>query len=102
LGAASFEREGRRLREQQSRNEERVFWRNVPWPLFWRAMPKHAAVLAGKAVRRWREGSLAPFLFGRLRVLAEIPSLWRHRRSLAFLGPAHHRSEEHTSELQSR
>jgi GT2 family glycosyltransferase len=53
----------RRVLELQSRNEERVFWRNVGW----RHIPRHAAVLVGKAFRRWREGTLTPWLTGRFR-----------------------------------
>ena len=56
----------RRVLELQSRNEERVFWRNVGW----RWLPRHAAVLAGKALRRWHEGTLTPWLTGRLRAWA--------------------------------
>jgi GT2 family glycosyltransferase len=85
---ASYGRPRRRLLEQQSRNEERVFWRNIPGPDLVRALPRHLAVLAAKAVRRWREGNLLPFLCGRLRLLTEIPELIRHRRNLALLGPA--------------
>jgi GT2 family glycosyltransferase len=73
----------RRLLEQQSCNEERVFWRNVPANDMWRALPKHAAVLAGKGWKRWREGALTPWLFGRLRVVKEAAALRRHRRELA-------------------
>lgn len=73
---------GRRLLEQQSRNEERVFWRNVPGADLWRAVPKHAAVLAGKAWKRCKEGTLTPWLFGRLQVLKEIAELRRHRQNL--------------------
>jgi GT2 family glycosyltransferase len=76
------------LLEQQSRNEERVFWRNVPARDLPRALPLHLAVLAAKAWRRWREGTLAPFLRGRVRVLGEVPALLRHRRFLRSLGPA--------------
>jgi GT2 family glycosyltransferase len=75
------------LLEQQSRNEERVFWRNVPGRDLPRALPLHLAVLAGKAWRRWREGTLAPFLRGRLQVCGEVPALLRHRRFLRSLGP---------------
>lgn len=81
--SASHGAVGRRLHEQQSRNEERVFWRNVPARDLWRALPKHAAVLAGKAWKRWQEGTLTPWLFGRLRVVKEAAALCRHRRSLA-------------------
>jgi GT2 family glycosyltransferase len=70
------------LIQQQSRNEERVFWRNVPRAALARALPWHVAVLAAKARRRWREGALAPWLCGRLRVLGEWRQLARHRRQL--------------------
>jgi GT2 family glycosyltransferase len=71
------------LLEQQSRNEERVFWRNVPAASLPFAVPLHLGVLAAKAWRRWREGTLAPFLRGRLAVAGEVRDLLRHRR--AFL-----------------
>jgi GT2 family glycosyltransferase len=87
-GCASHGRSRRRLLEQQSRNEERVFWRNLPGPTLARALPRHLAVVAAKAWRRWQEGTLAPFLCGRLRVLGELPELVRHRRWIMDLGPA--------------
>jgi GT2 family glycosyltransferase len=87
-GSASHGRPRRRLLEQQSRNEERVFWRNLPGRALAGALPRHLAVLAAKAWRRWQEGTLAPFLCGRLRVLGELPALVRHRRRLRELGPA--------------
>ena len=77
-----------RLLAQQSLNEERVFWRNLPGGALLSALPWHVAVLAAKAWRRWREGSLLPFLRGRLAVLGEVPELLRHRRRLRDLGPA--------------
>lgn len=83
-GSASYgRRPGRRVLEQQSCNEERVFWRNLPAPLLWRALPRHAVVLAGKALRRLREGTLPPWLFGRLRAFAGWRELRTHRRQLA-------------------
>lgn len=72
----------RRLLQQQSLNEERVFWRNVPASWLRRAVPRHLAVLAAKSLTRCGEGSLAPFLCGRLRILAEIPEILKHRRQL--------------------
>jgi GT2 family glycosyltransferase len=80
--SASHGRPGRRLLEQQARNEERVFWRNLPARTLPRALPWHLMVLAAKARRRWHEGQLVPFLCGRLRVLGEMARLFRHRRSL--------------------
>ena len=56
----------RRLLEQQSRNEEWLYWRNSQ---SLKTLPRHAAVLAGKALRRIEEGTLGPWLTGRLRAL---------------------------------
>ncbi len=81
--SASYGRSSRRLIERQSCNEERVFWRNLPLHALLRALPRHAAVLAGKAWRRWDEGTLTPWLCGRLRVLGELRELLRHRHALA-------------------
>jgi GT2 family glycosyltransferase len=85
--SASHGLPGRRLVEQQSRNEERVFWRNIPACQLPRAIPLHLAVLAGKSLRRWGEGTLIPFLCGRFRLLSEVAELVRHRRKVAKLGP---------------
>ncbi len=83
--SASYGKPRRGLLEQQSHNEERVFWRNLPRRALWQALPRHLAVLAGKAWRRWHEGALAPFVVGRLRVLGEVPELLRHRAWLRGL-----------------
>jgi GT2 family glycosyltransferase len=85
--SASHAATNRRLLEQQSQNEERVFWRNLPGPALWRALPAHFAVLAGKAMRRWREGNILPFLRGRARAFTELRALLGHRRKLEKLGP---------------
>jgi GT2 family glycosyltransferase len=74
------------LLARQSRNEERVFWRNLPRGVLLRALPLHLAVVAAKAWRRWREGALVPFLCGRLGVLGEAGELCRHRRGLGRFG----------------
>lgn len=65
LGTSSHNPLKRRIVQQQSCNEERVFWRNrsgTPSELL-----GHAAVLAGKAFRRVGEGKFMPWLFGRCR-----------------------------------
>ena len=78
--SASHGRSGRILLEQQSRNEERVFWRNIPDPLLGSALPRHVAVLVAKAWRRCERGGLWPFLTGRLRAWSEARELVNHRR----------------------
>jgi GT2 family glycosyltransferase len=80
--SASYGRLARRLVERQSFNEERVFWRNLPSAALARALPRHLAVLVAKAWRRWEEGTLAPWLGGRLRVLGDVRAIIRHRREL--------------------
>jgi GT2 family glycosyltransferase len=80
--SSSYGKPRRELLEQQSRNEERVFWRNLPGAAMASALPRHLAVLVAKAQRRWTEGYLIPFLCGRFRVFQEIPELLQHRRRL--------------------
>ena len=63
-------RKRRSLIELQSRNEERVYWRNVPHK--WHTLPRHLLVLAAKSVRRLREGTLVPWTAGRLRAFSEV------------------------------
>jgi GT2 family glycosyltransferase len=87
-GHSSYGTYRRRLLQQQSRNEERVFWRNIPRSAWRQAVPRHLAVLAGKALRRLGEGQLVPFLCGRLQVLSEIRNLKRHHQLLNQIGPA--------------
>jgi GT2 family glycosyltransferase len=88
--SASHGRTGRELVEQQSRNEERVFWRNLPTKLLLRSLPAHFAVIGAKAMRRWREGNLYPFLRGRIRAWSEWGAFVGYRRLIAQLGPNEH------------
>jgi GT2 family glycosyltransferase len=87
-GGCSYGRPDLRLLEQQSCNEERVWWRNLPTRTLLRWLPRHVAVLGAKAARRWREGILLPWLCGRLRAWSEIGHARRHQRKLSRLGPA--------------
>jgi GT2 family glycosyltransferase len=85
--SASYGRTGRRLLEQQARNEELVFWRNLPVGVLLRALPLHLAVLAAKGWRRWQDGQVLPFVLGRLAALANLPAILRHRSALSAIGP---------------
>ncbi|HEY1378873.1 MAG TPA: glycosyltransferase [Gemmataceae bacterium] len=87
-GGSSYGRPNRRLVEQQSCNEERVWWRNLPGRDLVRSLPRHLAVLAAKAARRWREGLLLPWACGRLRAWSEVVADRRHQRQLGRLGPS--------------
>lgn len=71
-GSASHgRRPGRRLAEQLSRNEERVFRRHRPHGGKVAHLARHAAILGAKGVRRWADGTFVPFLMGRLRAWVE-------------------------------
>jgi GT2 family glycosyltransferase len=72
-GSASYGPPRGRLLERQSCNEERLFWRNTAGTP--RELTRHAAVLAGKLLRRWNDGNLTPWLCGRLRAWAMQLSL---------------------------
>ncbi len=71
-GGCSHGTTSRRLLTQQSCNEERLFWRQQARSPRARNVVRHAAVLAGKALRRMREGRLLPFALGRLRAWHEL------------------------------
>jgi GT2 family glycosyltransferase len=83
---SSYGPPARALLARQARNEELVFWRNLPAPVLLRSLPLHLVVLAAKALRRWRRGELLPFLWGKLCALARLPQTFRHRLRLS--GPA--------------
>jgi GT2 family glycosyltransferase len=69
LSSSYGRRPPRRTLEQQSCNEERVYWRNIRGQERLRSLPRHAMVLAGKALKRYQEGNLLPWFLGRLRAL---------------------------------
>lgn len=67
VSASYGKKPSRRTLELQSRNEERVFWRNIRGRQRLSSIPRHAAVLAGKACRRLTEGTFTPWALGRVR-----------------------------------
>jgi GT2 family glycosyltransferase len=69
LSSSYGRRPSRRTLERQSCNEERVFWRNTPRHAWKHHLPRHVAVLVGKAARRLEEGQFTPWLTGRIRGL---------------------------------
>lgn len=76
----------------QSRNEELVFWRNLPADQLLLWLPAHAAAVALKALLRLREGRLLPFLRGRLAAVGCATATLRYRRRWAAPGgPSGHR-----------
>jgi GT2 family glycosyltransferase len=68
------------LLTRQSRNEELVYWRNVPSCQLISSLPGHLAVLAAKALLRWQEGQLVPWLRGRCNAWRSLPEVFQQRR----------------------
>lgn len=74
VSASYGQQPNRRVLEQQSCNEERVFWRNVRGTELVRNLPRHAAVLIGKSIRRLTERQFTPWALGRLRAWCGVSS----------------------------
>jgi GT2 family glycosyltransferase len=74
VSASYGRRPSRRVLELQSCNEERVFWRNVRGAELVRSLPRHAAVLAAKAIRRLRDHTILPWILGRFRAMLVGPA----------------------------
>jgi GT2 family glycosyltransferase len=71
-GSASHgRRPNRQLAEQIACNEERLFCQNFSHHKTATHALRHGVVLSAKACRRWADGTLAPFLTGRLRAWSE-------------------------------
>lgn len=87
-GGSSYGEPRGSLAVQMSRNEELVFWRNLPATDLYHALPRHLAVLGAKMLRRTVEGTLMPFMWGRLTALRLLADILRHRRMLAQSLPA--------------
>src|SRR5262249_14617616 len=64
---------GSALLSRQSRNEEWLWWRNLPLGTLLAALPLHAAVVLAKALRRAWHGELRPFLRGRWQAWRTLP-----------------------------
>jgi GT2 family glycosyltransferase len=79
--SASYGKPRRELLALQSRNEELVYWRNLPVGTLLRWLPAHFAVVAAKAVRRAFKGELGSFLRGRLAALGQFTNVLRLHRS---------------------
>lgn len=79
-GSASHGRNpNRQLAEQLARNEERVFCQFFATSRKITTLARHSAILLAKAWRRWADGTLVPFLTGRLRAWSEALSITAHQ-----------------------
>jgi GT2 family glycosyltransferase len=75
------------LLERQSRNEELLYWRNLPPEQLLLWLPAHVGVVALKALLRWREGNLAAFWRGRCAAWLSLRDILRYRAAALPLSP---------------
>jgi GT2 family glycosyltransferase len=87
-GGSSYGMARGSLAVQMSRNEELVFWRNLPRGDLCRALPRHLIVLVAKMLRRVGEGNFISCVWGRLGALRLLGNIVGHRRLLAQGNPA--------------
>lgn len=100
--SSSYGRPQGDLLVMQSRNEELVYWRNLPWPALLGWLPVHAAVVALKAYRRWREGNLHAFWRGRCQAWASFAQVCRYRAAQARGVPANRAESDRALAPMSR
>jgi GT2 family glycosyltransferase len=68
-----------------SRNEEIVFWANLPiWELLLAVIP-HVGFVAVRAVKKLLKGQLPAFLSGKLAALRQLPSILQRRKETRAL-----------------
>jgi GT2 family glycosyltransferase len=69
-----------------ARNEERIFWSNLPGPLLLRGLLPHALYIGGVFASRWLRGDNAwAYLGGKLAVLREWEQIIHQRRQMRRL-----------------
>jgi GT2 family glycosyltransferase len=75
------------LLERQSRNEELLYWRNLPVEQLLLWLPVHVGVVALKALLRWREGNLHAFWRGRCAAWGSLSDTLRYRAAGVPVSP---------------
>jgi hypothetical protein len=70
-----------------ARNEERVFWTNVPLGLLVLAIAPHMAYVTACGLAKWiKGGNFRAYFQGKLACLRELTEIYRRRRWLSRLG----------------
>ncbi len=85
LGSASYGQVSDRVTRLISRNEELVFWMNLPLPKLLLALVPHLAFLTVRLARKVRGPNLGPFLEGKRQALELWRTILQRRRSLRNL-----------------
>lgn len=99
-GTASYGKQPDRLTKLLSRNEEIVFWTNLPLRTLCWAAWLHGGFQAIRLFRQTLKGQLGPFLMGKWQALATWREILKRRRFLAKL--ADEQSEPVILQLDSR
>jgi GT2 family glycosyltransferase len=84
-GTATYGKESDRLTRLISRNEELVFWMNLPLPKLLLGLVPHAGFLAIRLARKLFTRKLGPFLEGKQQALAGWRTILERRRQVRGL-----------------
>jgi GT2 family glycosyltransferase len=69
-----------------ARNEERVYWSNLPAKLLWRGLLPHLLYVGGVFASRWlRRDNAWPYLHGKISIVREWNMIGKQRRHLRRL-----------------
>ncbi len=91
-GSASYGQESERLAQLLSRNEELVFWVNLPERQLAMGLLPHLGFLAVRLVRRARAGQLMAYLAGKAEALRLVRWVSRRRTELRKIAQVAQRS----------
>lgn len=87
-GSGTYGQASPRVTRLIARNEELVFWMNLPLPTLLLAVIPHAAFVAVRLLRKLPTARLLPFLAGKWEALAAWRNILRQRRQLRELANA--------------
>ncbi|MBW2145769.1 MAG: glycosyltransferase family 2 protein [Deltaproteobacteria bacterium] len=78
--SSSYDSRSYRYHFYGSRNQEVVFWANMPTPLLARYAFSHLVFVLFQLVSHVFKGQFFPFLLGKIDFLGQLPAVWRKRR----------------------
>jgi O-antigen biosynthesis protein len=81
-GHSSYGQDNDRVVRMLARNEEFVYWMNLPTRDLLRSMPAHFGFLVVRLARKTLQGRLRPYLAGKMDAIASVGLIRQRRRQL--------------------
>ena len=81
-GHSSYGQENDRVVRMLARNEELVYWMNLPTRDLLRSLPAHLGFVAVRLARKTLQGRLRPYLTGKMDALSSVGLIRKRRREL--------------------